>query len=891
MEEHASNMIVPKGFLRRKFIAPQPSATYIPNSLTAQCIDDVDAWRICIVTAPNGYGKTSLLAHWHSESKTHDGVLPVWISLDQKDQGVRRMAKSLAVGLQNVDSGFLDFANSIDDSDDPEALMTELVNLLDMACSSDKTYVLMLDNIDEASSAETDEWIPFAVRNTADNIRFVFSGNWIAAPISDLLLDFPALQIDADDLSLNDDEMADLAVRMLPHLSSEESKALRERAAGWPMEFAFGRLAYAKKGNGPNTDSFLSGLRARYFESHVTDRIDGKTYEFLVETSMLDSLIPELCNAVTHREDAEFVIDGLYSKNLFVRYNPSDGTFYYLPTFKLFLQEKWLSMQGTVRGDLARRAAAWCLENNRSNEYRKFLALASDPFFLEATVAGSTNMQRPDDYSSLTEYLVSKRAEDFSKDPFLIAITLWSAIATGASKVARECIEQMHRDTTGSFSENEFSYADALCDALEGNSADSLQKIEMILDSDNAPLSRPFECLLMHMAGENKERLGDIKGARVLYQKALSLAEHEASTFYRMFDRFTLARQSLDLGNLDEAALIAEQSLIECPRYTSLYGEFNTIIAYVHIQRYELEAAETRLQRAREVVFSDANLDIFVDTQIANARLAQAKGDAIGALDILAGVVSAISGKIVPRNMAIKAYATQAAIAAQVPDRSTAFSCEQKLDAFLENSDSLRAVPCMLGKAHILRMRGEQRQCQELVTRCREKAIECGSPFFLAQASIFLAGLYAEEGKSTQATIEVGRALEISIREGYQAIFVQGGPYIRDLLLKQATSRKAPSSIRRFAKDALGHYSGEDEAASKIAFSRGDVSGYYALSEREREILRLLNTGMSRYEISERLSVSENTVKTHLKNIYSKLGVHTRAEAYRASMDFEKQDA
>ncbi len=68
-----------------------------------------------------------------------------------------------------------------------------------------------------------------------------------------------------------------------------------------------------------------------------------------------------------------------------------------------------------------------------------------------------------------------------------------------------------------------------------------------------------------------------------------------------------------------------------------------------------------------------------------------------------------------------------------------------------------------------------------------------------------------------------------------------------------------------------------------IALNSGSVQGYYALTEREREILHKLNSGMSRGEIAVSFGISQNTVKSHLKNIYSKLGVRTRSEAYKAS--------
>lgn len=54
-----------------------------------------------------------------------------------------------------------------------------------------------------------------------------------------------------------------------------------------------------------------------------------------------------------------------------------------------------------------------------------------------------------------------------------------------------------------------------------------------------------------------------------------------------------------------------------------------------------------------------------------------------------------------------------------------------------------------------------------------------------------------------------------------------------------------------------------------------------ALSVREREVLDLVTAGMSNEEVAKHLVISSNTVKFHLRMIYSRLGVHNRVEATR----------
>ena len=57
------------------------------------------------------------------------------------------------------------------------------------------------------------------------------------------------------------------------------------------------------------------------------------------------------------------------------------------------------------------------------------------------------------------------------------------------------------------------------------------------------------------------------------------------------------------------------------------------------------------------------------------------------------------------------------------------------------------------------------------------------------------------------------------------------------------------------------------------------AADYLGLSDRELEVLELVATGLSNKEIAEKLFVSVNTVKTHLKKVYEKLEVNRRTQA------------
>ena len=157
-----------------------------------------------------------------------------------------------------------------------------------------------------------------------------------------------------------------------------------------------------------------------------------------------------------------------------------------------------------------------------------------------------------------------------------------------------------------------------------------------------------------------------------------------------------------------------------------------------------------------------------------------------------------------------------------------------------------------------------------------------------AEASLALAVLFEQRGDHDQAMVELVRSLNLSLKEGNVGVYFRYGAHARDLLLEVATSRKAARPLRDFSKRVLS-LADTDDAAPEAEELQDELSlGLYALTSREQEVLKMLNAGMSRKEISTAMSISENTVKSHLKNVYSKLGVHTRSEAYRATLESDE---
>ena len=132
-------------------------------------------------------------------------------------------------------------------------------------------------------------------------------------------------------------------------------------------------------------------------------------------------------------------------------------------------------------------------------------------------------------------------------------------------------------------------------------------------------------------------------------------------------------------------------------------------------------------------------------------------------------------------------------------------------------------------------------------------------------------------GDASRAAATLERVLCMSEPDGFRRVFVRGGQSVRDLLAKQLESGTAYWSLVRDLLQAPRPAPGGQEHS---------VSGpNEPLTERELTVLRFLQSVLSNEEIASKLFVSVNTVKTHVRNIYRKLGVGRRREAVRRARE------
>jgi LuxR family maltose regulon positive regulatory protein len=158
---------------------------------------------------------------------------------------------------------------------------------------------------------------------------------------------------------------------------------------------------------------------------------------------------------------------------------------------------------------------------------------------------------------------------------------------------------------------------------------------------------------------------------------------------------------------------------------------------------------------------------------------------------------------------------------------------------------------------------------QKLITYAGDK----GRTHLSIRARLAKAKVLSLQGKALDAFASLLTTLPPAAAEGYVSTFIDEGEPLRKLLVE--TRGKAPVVLRAYIEQVLAAF----PQVGNLLPRRAPVLGAPDLSEREREILALVATGLSNQEIADRLVISITTVKTHVGNIFNKLGVTSRTQA------------
>ena len=369
----------PDVLLATKLHVPRPQPGFVRRQRLLQALGEGLARGRVLVCAPAGFGKTALLADWARGG----GRLVAWLSLDSGDSDPARFWRYAVAALDRVRPGLAGRVGPLLPGSF-EGLVTALINELATDPGPDEV-LLVLDDYHLVDSGPVHESVAFLLENLPPGLRVVVSGRADPPlPLARLRARGQLAELRAADLRFTPEEAAALLGEAAgPGLPGTAVAALMARTEGWAAGLQLAGLSLRGHADAAGFAAAFSGSH-RFVLDYLGDEVlagqPGQVRAFLLETSVLERLSGELCDAVTGRAGSQAMLQDIERAGLFlVPLDEVRGWWRYHHLFADLLRARLQAEQpGRVQA-LHRAAAAWCEEHDLADDAVRHALAAGDP--------------------------------------------------------------------------------------------------------------------------------------------------------------------------------------------------------------------------------------------------------------------------------------------------------------------------------------------------------------------------------------------------------------------------------------------------------------------------------------------------------------------------------
>ncbi|MGH3383781.1 MAG: LuxR C-terminal-related transcriptional regulator [Nocardioidaceae bacterium] len=912
--------------LATKLFTPTPRRQLVARPRLVEQLDSIlDAsHRLTVVSAPAGFGKTTLLGDWlrqRDRSRTTSRV--AWLSLDDGDNDLPRFLTHLVAALQGVglevDVGLLDSMDAASTSVDLTGLVNDVTRAGENA--PDKKWVLVLDDYHAIGAPAVHEAVTFLLDYLPAQLHLVLATRSDPPlPLAKLRSRGQLTEVRAADLRFTRSEARDFLNRVMGlDLGTGDVLALDERTEGWVAGLQLAALSLRGISGRDEVAGFIAAFTGSnrfvidYLADEVLARQPAQVRDFLLRTAVLDHLTGPLCDAVTGRTDGTRTLEDLERGNLFLVPLDTQRSWYrYHHLFADVLRVRLLADHSDQVPHLHRLASAWYASHGLVEDAVRH-ALAAKDFDHAAHLMEEAlpDLRRARQDSVLLAWMRSLPESVVRRRPVLSIVSGWSMLMTGDLDAVESRLDDADaalaagahdRGLAATWADTEdlrtapatvAVYRASLAQA-RGDVAGTVRHARQALD-----LAGPADHFVRGAGagylGLAAWAAGDIPEALTTFAEAVSSLHAAGNLVDELDSTVVLADMWVASGRPSRARHLYERALKTATAgnepYPRATADLHVGLAELDRELGDLAGAEAHLETARALRERTSITENRHRWYVAVAQLRAALGDLDAASDLLDQAEALYRHGFYPDLRPIAATRARVHIAhgdlASVDEWARDHDVPSAAETtYLHEYDHLTLVRLLLARHRRVTGRGDAAAGEPsplddalaLLDRLHAAA-DPNRPGSLIEIGMLRALTHHERGHRQQALAELDRALTRAPEpESYVRLFLDEGAPMLALL-----------------HDARDGGTGEHDALSRHAhrlLAAADTSQRAArrtdqhalpdpLSDRERDVLRLLDSDLTGPQIARELYVSLNTLRTHTKRIFTKLDVNTRAAAVR----------
>jgi LuxR family maltose regulon positive regulatory protein len=894
--------------LATKLHIPPVRPTWMPRSRLIERLDAGLQHKFTLVSAPAGFGKTTLLSEWSRQVER-----PVaWFALDRADNDPTQFWSYFIAALQQVRANL--GAAVLDGLQSPQPLASEalLTGLLNELAENDDPLVLVLDDFHLLTAPQLHEALLFFQEHVPAHVHLVLAGRvdppW---PLARMRARGEMAELRAGDLRFTVAEATAFFNDVMGlDLSPEDIAALESRTEGWIAGLHMAALSMQGR---EDRTLFVQAFGAShrfildYLLEEVLNRQSAEIQEFLLQTAILERMTASLCDAVAGREESQAVLMEMDRANLFVVPLDDERRWYrYHQLFGDLLRSRLQQEKPDQVATLHSRASAWYEAQGLIGEAVEHAVASGNVERLRRLVEGNAlTMVNRGELATLSNWLDALPDEVVHRRAWLSVARAWVLTCGGDLESAEHHLQDADRaveyqDSEGGADEGiaptekqrvagHIAAIRAYTALLQGDASRAVEQAYMALEF-LPPEDLPARGVAARNLGIALRWGGDLATAAQVLKQAATAAQAAGDSYMAVTVLGDLALQQLGQGQLRQSYATCQEALRIAERYAQRSGRRLPAAGYAYVflsfvlrEWNELEEARRCAETAIELCRQWSMQETLTDSYTALTWVLLAQGDIEGAFQAAQQSIQ-LAAEVSPWYVALT---QQNLLQAQLARGNLAFVVRWMEENYVQSRDrvagrNLHWFPSIVA---ILLALGQSEEAVRILAHQLETVNASNQP---GRAVVPLAlqalALQAQE-QTEQALDSLSRALELGEAEGFVRTFVDGGPPMQ-LLLREIVRRGSTVPYARKLLEAFGEPSAGPQAVGQRALATRESGALPSqdvlvepLSARELEVLGLVATGLSNKEVAAELIISVGTVKNHLKNIYGKLGVGNRVRA------------
>ena len=871
--------------------------TVIRERLLAK-LSGANNYRLALITSPAGYGKTTLVSQWAA------GMSDLgWYSLDEGDNQQERFASYLIAAIQQATGGHCEASENMVQKRQYASLSSLFSQLFIELSEWQRPLYLVIDDYHLITNPVIHDAMRFFLRHQPENLTLVvLSRNLPQLGIANLRVRDQLLEVGSQQLSFTHAETKQFFdCRLASPIEVAESSRLCDDVAGWATALQLIALSARQRNNATQHSARrLAGINAShlsdYLVDEVLDNVDRETRNFLLKSSLLRSMNDSLIARVTGEENGQMRLEEIERQGLFLQRMDNSGEWFnYHPLFCSFLRQRCQWELAAELPEIHRAAAeSWMAQGFPSEAIHHALAAGDPKMLRDILLNHAWGLFHHSELTLLEESLSALPWQSLLENPRLVLLQAWlmqsqhrySEVNTLLARAEQEMTSEMDASLHGDF--NALRAQVAINDG-DQDEAERLSTVAL----EELPLANFYSRIVAtSVHGEVLHCKGLLSQSIAVMQQTEQMARRHDIWHYALWSLIQQSEILFAQGFLQAAwecqekgfQLIREQHLEQLPMHEFLLRIRSQLLwAWARLDEAEA-AARTGIE-----VLSSFQPQQQLQCLSLQVQCSLARGDLDNARNHLNRLENLLGNGAYHSDWVSNADKVRVIYWQMVGDKKSAANwLRHTPKPEFANNHFLQGQWRNIARVQILL--GEFDSAEMVLEELNENARSLRLMSDLNRNLLLLNQLHWQSGNKNQAQRMLLEALQLANRTGFISHFVIEGEamaqQLRQLIqlntlpeLDQHRAQRILREINQHHRHKFAHF---DESFVERLLNHPEVPELIRtspLTQREWQVLGLIYSGYSNEQIAGELDVAATTIKTHIRNLYQKLGVAHRQDA------------